>query len=403
MQILFLFVVTIGIVFFVFKERKIDFFTYAFFSSLVYFSPGIVGYVNSVSYQNLLIPVSIEVKTYFVYILVIMTLIFGAKCYDQKIKSGTNRIILQGDENAPKILLILALIFSFLFFGVEWNEIFAPGKPNYGRLHPLYQISAGVAFAYAVGFKRIRYALFLGALLLIDVYAGNREGFLISFLAGIFIYLSKFTTTKISNYRKTMLVSFFVGLFLVIYKGIYYSIKSSNWTLAKFKILSLDYWVTTLSTMEPFGIQNILNQTIAKDLNFSFLEWIKPVLYNFLLFSPNLGADSFTFNQYFQKTLYPFVTWGMASNIWAECYAVSGFLGIIIFLIFYSFVLPWTYNILVEKTCGCLNVFVIFSGCYLFLFIHRTGLGYMFTLQKRIFLFFCFVTFIQLVLIRKSN
>ena len=74
MNIVFSIIALIGVLYFLVKKRQFDFFSLAFFSSLVYFLPGFFGIVQHQAGSGKY-PVEIITETYLVMILVMSSIV----------------------------------------------------------------------------------------------------------------------------------------------------------------------------------------------------------------------------------------------------------------------------------------------------------------------------------------
>lgn len=399
MQILFITTIIFCTIFFIRTRRNIDFFLFAYVSSVVYFFPGLFGYVLSPSISGYRVENSIPNGAYIIYISVLSLLTMSAFIYD---KWSRNKVfstkILKGEVNAEKILYLIAIFIGILFVFTEWGEIIGAGKPNFGRIHPIYQIFVGLALTYSIGMKRKKMSFILLGLLLIDIYGGNREGLAIALMAGVIFYMEQYRDISLLKYKKTILLGLFAFFFFSIYKEVYSAIKIQNWDLVYLRLGDPQFWLDSISRIESFTTQDILARTIEFNIKFPLGEWIKPIFHNLIIFAPSFGATSISYSSAFTQQVYSFVNYGLASNIWAEGYAVGGYSMVGILVFFYSTFLPVLTNVLLRKTKGIMHVALIFSASYFFFFIHRTGLNYMLTIQKRIVFALIFVSIATILL-----
>jgi hypothetical protein len=113
-------------------------------------------------------------------------------------------------------------------------------------------------------------------------------------------------------------------------------------------------------------------------------------LYQFILFAPELGAESITFNSLFQPALFPNVEYGLAANIWAQMWSAGGWPLLIVFVLIFNVILALGNSTLRARSAvlkaGLAPVFC----CWAF-YIHRNELGYALNLEKRLLLLLFFV------------
>lgn len=385
--------------FFFLRKRHFDFFSLGAASSFVYFLPGIFGFTNSPLFGGGYETLSINSTTYVVFISVFLSLLLGAIVWD---KTSPQKPKPQRTKNV-KLLFALAVCITCAFLFIHAEPLFSRGKPSFDVLHPYFQISAALGLIAAFDLKKPFLSTFFFLALLLDVYGGNREGLAMPLLG--FIVLLLMSKGRMSFYRnpKLWISSCVVFLFFVMYKGVYQAIKSLRWELIVSRLTSSEYYIITLLTFEPFTTQNILNQTVEHDLVFSAAEWLYPLLLNLMLFTDKLGFVAVKYSHFFTGTLYDFIDYGQASNIWAECYAVGRIMLVFIMALLYGVVMPYFFNSMIFKFNGFSRYFWALSGAYFMFFIHRTGLGYQITIQKRIFLIFCLLWFTNAMLLPFRN
>jgi hypothetical protein len=98
-----------------------------------------------------------------------------------------------------------------------------------------------------------------------------------------------------------------------------------------------------------------------------------------------LGAEVLSFNDLFQPTLFPDVTYGMASNIWAEMWSSGGWPLLLLFLISYVGMMK-PFSILVNKGTIITRSTIAVIASYWSFYFHRNEIVYEFALIKRVLL-----------------
>jgi hypothetical protein len=156
------------------------------------------------------------------------------------------------------------------------------------------------------------------------------------------------------------------------------------WTQVIEKITNPNFYVEAIKFSEPFAIQTVLNEVMKQDFNVGVNHFVG--LFNQLIpFGNKLGASSTTFNSLFQTQLFPGVTYGMGSNIWAEMWSAGGWGLLLIFIVTFNVVL-YIGNSLFQKSYGSLRSLLVITLSFWSFYIHRSSLEYTINLNKRIFL-----------------
>lgn len=382
MQILLIAMAIGGLVYFFALRRQFDVFTLAFTAAIFYFIPGISGFVVEPQVQGSSIPIPISTTAYSIYIMVLAGIFFTTIYDDHSPHNPISRMASpHGDMVRAKLVIAAGIITALLFIVIEWNEIWGTGKPNYGRTHAIFQIAGIAGFIIAIMNKWWVFVSIFSGFMALDVYAGNREMPAISLLVYL-VVANQDWWRRINTKLRVLLAGFGVFFVLVFYKGIYQAIRSGNLDLAGDRLTDPQYYTQSLARMEPFTTQLILEKIVSSGYSVD-ANFLKPLLHNFLVFSPELGAESVRFQDGFKQSFYPWLSWGMASNIWAEGYALGGIVGVIILILGFCWLLK-KYASWIRATQGVGRGFLAISAVYLFFFIHRTGIVFEATLQKRI-------------------
>lgn len=402
---LFYLVVGFGVYYFSLRERVFDIPAMAFFSSLLYFLPAFFGVVRYKMGLGYVIESDITGDAYFVYITVIGSIIL-AGIYNEFVNRIHYTVVdIKDSKLLFKVLLITTIIVAILFIVTNFGEIIKPGKPALNRFHPYFQIITGLTLILSVIIGKYNIAGYLSLVLLLDVYAGNREGLAMAILGSIILILLRKNKHKLLLENKNILFVVIASIiFLSVYKTIYIPMAAGNIGLVYERIFNVETYFLVLQSLEPFTIQSILHLVIVDNFEYSG-DYFKNIIYDLILFSGEMGIEKNNIDKAFNGILFATRESGVASNLWAEAYAIGGKLLIIIYAIAYS-TLTLVYDRFLRKVNLYLRPFLLISASYLFLFIHRTGLIYQVTIQKRIILVCVFsivVTYLIKIFIRKVN
>lgn len=387
MVILFILICCLAGAYFMVKKRPFDFFTIAFFSSVLYFTPAFFGFVTVPGFIGMVRP--IEPLAYLAYFLVIALILLVTLLHDLKPASvggirDSNVLVerhstMLGGEVTLYALATIAFV-GFVVLG--WSEIVAPGKPSYGREHAIFATLVPIAFACAVMMRRYRLACMFLMFLAVDVLAGNREAMVFAVGAGVIIRYFTERPVRALNNRKVILSGLALLFVLIVYKEIYYAFKSGNYELVAERLSSLDWYRMIVMRIEPFTTQAILTDSIRTDLSYSG-PYFENLLYGLVPMAQVFGFDTRNnIGFFFDQVLYPHVDFGVARNIWAEGYVIGGWPLMSFYALLYA-LSPWAINSLYRNAGFLLRPIIAVSAVAFLFFIHRTGLEYNFTLQMR--------------------
>ena len=391
MQIIFILVAISGAAYFLFALRKFDFFSLGFLSACFYFSPGFLGFTyrfESGDYLNEILD-----ETYLVMIVVLVAIILGALIYDRTIKQRELEISLPKTNYTSQIALLLSLV-GLLFTVYQSGSIFYLSDKSIileeiGRWHIIWVVAAGIGAV--ISFIKKKYMVFFLCMLLIllDVYVGFRVTVVLIVISLMVYVLSKEGKTRILSSRwKEMLVFLSSAFVILLYKQFYILVKLREWDLIASRLMNFKAIMNSFTQAEPFVIQATLNEVIWQDFHVT-VDHMSGILNNLIIFSPNLGIDTITFNSLFQPVLFPTVTSGMASNIWAEMWSTGGWILLIFFILIYVLFISLG-SFLLNLTDPSIKGLVILLFSYWSFYIHRNDISYQITLEKRVFLIWLF-------------
>ncbi|TCO78828.1 hypothetical protein [Marinisporobacter balticus] len=385
MQIAFMIISILGLIFFMNKKRKFDFFTLAYISAIVYFLPGFYGYVFLPGW----IQSSILKETYLVMCLVLVSIGTGAIIYDiiNINKKEQKKISVEGSQNILFFITIISFLGLTLMIITMGSSLLSANKQivlsNGNRWSLLWEntILLGIVFAFITEKKKLFWLFFI--MMSFHIYMGFRSTAAIAIISIMTHWLNlKGKQRLLINNIKSLVIGIVVAIFFFSYKQIYIPIKLGMWDLVVQKISSIQFYVDSIRYSEPFGIQVILNEVIRTDFKVG-LSHFKSIAYQVILFANKLGGDSTSFNSLFQNAMFPKVNYGMGSNIWAEMWASGGWGLLILFIIFYVIILSIGSK-LMENIDSNIKPLILISMSYWSFYIHRNSLVYEINLIKRV-------------------
>jgi len=170
MQIVFLITAVIGSCYFLLAKRIFDFFSVAFFSSIIYFMPGFFGYVQFPVPNSPILD-----ETYLIMTLILIAILLGAIFFDViKLPKRLKVNLLENNEYilfSVACLVVICLVGSFLTQG---SALFALTKTAIIS-HPLHWLvfwKDFTLFGGVLAFIKKKWAYFIFFLLFIvfDIY-----------------------------------------------------------------------------------------------------------------------------------------------------------------------------------------------------------------------------------------
>lgn len=396
LQAAFYVIAVLGSAYFLLRRRRFDFFSVGFASGLVYFLPGFFGFVRSGSDFTVAEP--LQPGTYIVFISVLACIAIGAALFDQFATARTGApgrfVPLTLTTETALAIAVLALVATILASG---PDLFSAQKSvvqeSYTRWHVLFRFAAVFTVVFGVLGKRVFLALAGVSMLLFDVYVGFRLGLVIGVLAAATLALNlKGEQSLLRSEKRTLLAGMLLVVAVFLYKRVYIVVKLGLWDTVVARLTNPDLSFLALMGTEPFGTQTVLNEVIRTgfEVDAAHLGSVAALL---VPFSNQLGAEIVTFNDLFQEELFGGVArGGLANNIWAQMYAVAGWLGIAVIVPLYVFLLAagsWLLN----QSRGALLALIAVGFTFIAFYLHRNDVFYILVLLRR-----CLVTWFLFVL-----
>lgn len=367
-------------------RKKSDFLTISFFGMILYFSPGLIGYVNNPYYPKLLPSVPMLSETYYVFFIALFFNLAFSVISDFRSKEECGRnynfIISSKMSNLISAILIITFVMSFIESG---KDLFSPDKSivleSRGRALALFSVVAQISFFIGV-VKPDKIITPLSIIFMaLLVYIGFRSYFAITIIAIISRFIFNRSIRSLFNpfFASTVIA---LGLFILFYKQFYIFIKLGRFDLAADRLNSDGLLYTALFSSEPFMVQFTLNEVIK----LGYTEPLSKIIVAPLLLIPGLtqivGISSDALNFDFQTKIMPILSFGAGSNIYAHWYATSAWLGIIIFSVIHNIVLIWLSS-LTKRLNGIFSATIFLIGSFLSFYIIRNDMFYTMSVIER--------------------
>lgn len=389
MQLLFLTLAPAGLVYFLFRKRRFDFYSLAYLSAVVYFLPGFFGYalMPPSALNATRIPAPLLPETYGVFLLVLSSILLGSLLYDGFSPRTVRLIRLPEPEWALGLLVAVALLGLIVTLVTAGSALFSPHKPvvmaALGRWRILWV--AGSSLGVILAFLQRRWWIFglCFALLLFDFYVGFRSNLALTCMALFVLILHRKGPQRFlwQNKLLGLLGVAAAGLFF-LFKFLYIPIKKGNFELVLERATSPTYFLGTVARSEPFGTQAILNEALRERFQMEFAG-LGELVYQLMLFAPQFGIETEATSDRFREALFPSAPSGLGSNIWAEMWCRGGWGLLVLFTLFFVAVLGIG-SYLLRLQDHQLLVGVALTMSYWAFYIHRNSLAFQVNLEKRI-------------------
>ncbi|NEO32409.1 MAG: hypothetical protein F6K36_18645 [Symploca sp. SIO3C6] len=387
MQVTFIILVVVGILYFLFSKRFFDLFSIAFFSACVYFLPGFWGYVL-IPESSVKTPVPLVAKAYLVMIAVLFAILIGGIYFDKTIKTEQIKLKIRGSHLASSVATLIALLGFILTMLTVGSVVFSANKnellAELNRWFILWEIGASLGAVLSFAQSRWILLFICISLLFFEMYIGFRSGFVTTIIAIFTIGLSDQGRQRVAikNWRICS-VGLATILFIFVYKFLYQVIKLGEWGIVAERLQNPRFYFLTITESEPFTTQCILNEVLRTNFT-TGMNHLLGVIHHFIIFSPELGFQITSFNDMFQPELFPEVKSGMANNIWAEMWSSGGWILLLFFIVMFVVVLfLGSYYLLCVRDVALKGCIVLMSSYWAF-YIHRNDLLYQINLEKRV-------------------
>lgn len=287
------------------------------------------------------------------------------------------------------ITLLLSLdVFPSVFFSKSKVEVLESANITHLLLSSIVP-----ALFIAALMKGVRkYVCFFLLVLILFFMFGSRRPLSLAIVGAVFIVLIEHRFVLISKWRVLLAGIFFLGL-VILGKTLYgyFLIGGIAGIQLWFKELNLDM---VFSGAEFMGTSAILNEVVVTGFSLPF----ESVPYSFASLLPIpvsfFGLSSSAFNEQFQSVLFSSIDYGMAYNPWAEAYAWSGYIGIVIYSIMLPLSLLSIERIVLKYRFHPIGGLFVIIGALLCLWIHRNSLASEFAYIRNVFYPFVFIYFI---------
>jgi hypothetical protein len=330
-QIVLLVCVVAGCVRFLAANRRVDAFTVAFFSAVIYFLPGLVGYTLSpvTPSSPVKLPVELEPEAIRIMAMVVVGIAAASFVWDFVDRRSLRPAwVLESAAVAPLCAFLLGatgLLFAWLETG---GAVFAQDKRDgievVGRGHLLWEMGASLGAVLGFAYRQRLVSMASWGLLLLDMWAGFRYAFAMSLIATLLLWFGgegpKVLLRLPLRYVGLVLMA---GLAVISYQNLKEPVRYGDWAEVSARLSDPSWYIAGVLTSEPFTTQTVLNEIVRREFR-TTAEHLWAVRSHLILFSGALGDEDIRFNKLYQPALFPQVDHGLANNMWAQMWSAGG-------------------------------------------------------------------------------
>ena len=401
-----IFVVTI--VYLVVRSRMIDFFSLATVCFYLYHMPYLFG---SFEYELLYLNhTSIGGLAYF-YVSMIASVLFLAMVFFDFNIRGKVRVakpLAPVDLVQIRCVLGIAIVLFLYALYTEGVSSLVNSKRGGGVMGPLFGMST---WAFLIGLSlglvnrhRLTICICLFCLLLSMLMTGSRSYFVVALVMCVLFFSAKNgEVVVVKNLRIVFLGGLVLGVTL-LYKPLYRSIQDLDYSAVGALLSDSETYKGAFSFGESYVVASHFQQAIDSDLSLGGAFIIHrllsifpviPSLFESLTASDYPRYSSIILSDYYNSSF------GLASNIWAEGYALGGGLALCFILV------AWIFVIYKSSVCWVLGYrsgvfpYLIPFIVYLSFYMHRLDITFVLGAFKVCVFFYIFSYLVRLAIPRK--
>jgi hypothetical protein len=324
-------VVILSALYFIWARRRVDAFSVAFFSAVIYFLPGIAGYTLAPATPDVPIrlPMALAPEAITIMVAVTSSILFAGFLWNEFDKrQSAPGWVLEDSVLASWIAIALGSVGLVLTVFESDGLVFTGDKVAVmeliGRNHLLWQMGATIGTVLAHARKQRIVALAGWVLLCVDLWVGFRYAIATTFIAVVISRFGDSPPLRLGFVRvRVILLVLAGGLSFFLIKNLDEFIRAGDFGPVATRLSDPVWYANEILTSEPFTTQTILNEIVRRDFRTDF-DHLTVTGYHLIVFSTELGREKVGFNAQFQPQLFPAVKSGLASNIWAQMWSAGG-------------------------------------------------------------------------------
>ena len=384
METIFQVVALYGLVFFTIQRRVFDFVSASFIGQLIYFMPGFYGYVANPYFTYIDPSIPIHPLVYGIWSFALTATIITGFVYRPQAPAWRPITTSAAFDLILNAVIILAFLAELYFSG---GAFLSPDKvevlESATRFSLLFSAATQIGLIAFVLQRKYIALIVPGISVIILLYVGFRTDLALAMIA-IATYMARQRGIWIFAKLRYVVPLAAIVLLLFTYKTFLFSYRFGRWDLFYQSLGNEDLIAQSLIRSEPFITQSILNEVVIRELTIPATSMLLSLLAAIPFFVPLVGLENARVAFNFHDQLFPNVSYGLASNIYAHFYAALGIFGIVLFVCLHNFALVGVSKAMSTTRSSVLRVGLLAVGAFLAFYIHRNDLANSLSIINRI-------------------
>ena len=399
MNILFLIIISVPIIYILNTRRRLDYLLVAVLSTFIYYFPALIGRLRVSSYSNETVP--IHTSVYFSIIAYILVLTLFLIITDNYLIKIGNKIVFKKHPSEPltliqnmelnigmmvvEILGIILLMYSLKVnsgFSVNFNKMTILAKGNRFTEYLKYIALFSFVYSFINTGKFIGLCRFFSAILIGYTFLIGHRSFIFLGIIGITVYyLRKVGYMRLITYIRKHLFAvclvIVLGLFFLFIKGVFAALITGQMDIVMSRLTDPEYYVNTLLTSEANSITYNLQNVCETGMKYSLFQYITGLVLLIPVVGGKIGtAIGYTafeteLNLRFNDRLNEGI--GLGSTFLGEAYSLGGTIAVVIISAILLWILVWLNRKYENSTNGLNLTFMSVVLPYLTFYVHRNS------------------------------
>lgn len=235
---------------------------------------------------------------------------------------------------------------------------------------------------------------------------GSRSYFVTALLVVIVFFVSGQGRVVLAKHFRWGLGFAFALAFILTYKIVYQSIQNLDFSGVYAALADAGTYATAFAFREPYIVSSHFQQALESNLflgaDFLVHRILSIIPFMSGIFEGIVGKDFVRYSHIIMNRYYPDLWYGLASNVWAEAYAIGRL------PVFVSFLALWVGGIyylntgLLRRRAGIYPYLFPFA-IYIAFYVHRIDMTFIFGSLKTCIAFFCFAVLAQILLTGRTR
>jgi hypothetical protein len=368
-----------------FSRRRFDFVSSGYLGMLVYFSPGFYGFVLNPWFPSREPEVPIETTVYVIWIFALTTTIIAGKLYRGPPVCEERNFTTDWAIDTAIIGMIVGSFVLMMF--TSGPQLLSTNKQEVlestNRFFILFSSATQLGLVLFVLQRKWLRALVPAAGVAFLLYIGFRSDLALAAVALFTVTANRRGLRSVLNVR-SVLIAAAIAMILLAYKPVLYAYQSGDVGLAVSLLGQPDFILQSITRSEPFLTQAVLNQIVAQNYSADINSFLFAIIALVPFLLPLIGVPNEQAMFSFQDTLFPNLSYGVASNIYGHFYAVMGAAGVVLFVVLHNLALVGLSSRLSRGNPTAFSA-TIMIGSYFAFYVHRNDLVFSATTISRIF------------------